>query len=250
MERAEYTKLADYESWYWWYRAQRGALVDAIRGLHLPPGARVLDAGCGTGRNLAELGEHLDIFGCGVDLSRHAALHWNGSAGDHRQVASVNDLPYASSRFDAVVSVDVLYHADVDPERAVSEMARVLRPSGQAVFIVPAYQWLLSRHDAAVHSARRFTRRELRRLMEGAQLRVDRLTHLFAPFLPAVAVWRMLTRASARASDGPAASDLGPLPRWANSLLYAVARVEQTVARHVDMPMGSTILGVGRKGAS
>lgn len=248
MEPDEYIRLAEYETWYWWYRAERRALVDAVRDLGLAPAARVLDAGCGTGRNLAELTGALDVVGVGVDASVHAARRWNAATGVRRQLGSVNALPFGDATFDAVVSVDVLCCDGVDPACAMAEFARVVRARGAVVLLVPAYQGLLSRHDAAVHCVRRFNRKALRRLMERSGLTPDRMTHLFAPLLPVVAGKRWWDRR--RRCDIAAVSDLSPLPGWLNGALFALARAEQVLGRFLTIPVGSTILAVARKDVS
>src|SRR6476660_10448352 len=46
------------EDRHWWYRGRRSVLERVIAGLELPAGARILDAGCGSGRNMVELIRH------------------------------------------------------------------------------------------------------------------------------------------------------------------------------------------------
>src|SRR4030095_10515629 len=57
MERAEYDRMAALEDTMWWYRALHAGLVARLRRLSLPDGARVLDAGCGTGGLLRRVGQ-------------------------------------------------------------------------------------------------------------------------------------------------------------------------------------------------
>jgi len=246
METAEYQRLHDFENGYWWYSAQRENLIDAVRQLNLPPGARVLDAGCGTGRNLIEL-SRLPLTAFGFDMSPHAAAFWNGEPGVRRCRASINELPYADEFFDAACSVDVLGCEGVQVGIALAELTRVLRRGGYVVLLVPAYQWLRSPHDAAVHSVHRFTRSELRRLTEDAGLTVVRLTHRFPLFFPLIAGARVLSRLRpSAASNGH--SDLVALPRWLNSALSSIARAEHKLTNRTAMPFGTTILLVARKG--
>ena len=247
MEPREYKKLADYERWFWWYRAEREVLFDAVRHLNLPAGALVLDAGCGSGQTLIELRRALDIRAHGVDRSNHAAALWNGDAGVHRCVGSINELPYAPATFDCVLSVDVLECKQVDPGRAFDAMARVLRPGGSLVVLAPAFQFLLSTHDAAVHSVKRFRRGEFRALAARAGLTVQRCVYLFPAFFPIVAATRLAKRLRAEKGTAHRDSDLSPLPRWLNALLLTAARVERRVARVVGAPFGSTVMLVATK---
>lgn len=181
----------------------------------------------------------------GFDRSDEAARLWNGDTDVRRGLASINELPYDDEQFEVVVSADVLCCEEVRVEAAMAEMVRVLRPNGHLVLLVPAYQWLLSSHDAAVHCVRRFSRGQLRQLLTGSGLCVERIRFLFGLFFPVIAMTRV-TRKSA--GDAPR-SDLRPLPRWLNEGLYAAACAEQSLGRRLPWPFGTTLLAVARKEA-
>ena len=92
----------------------------------LAPGAIVLDAGCGPGRDLARLAG-LGHKGIGVDLNEHfaerALIYAPTIRGDLRR------LPLASDSFDAVWACASLIHLPVDDAgAALGELARVARP--------------------------------------------------------------------------------------------------------------------------
>jgi SAM-dependent methyltransferase len=283
MEPAEYAQLRAYEDWYWWFAAQRLNLLAALRELNLPRGSRVLDAGCGSGATLKALTCELGLCGHGMDVSGHAASSWNGSCSSLRCRASVNSLPYAEHSFDAVYSVDVLGCSGVKRNAALGELSRVLRPGGSMVLLVPAYQWMLSAHDAAVHSVHRFTRSELADRVNRAGFEVVRVTHRFPFFFPVIAAVRLIRKVqlashAATLSAAPLAaiagnlpgrfpdqctgssmrpdwrpsghairSDLRPIPKWLNRLLLTVAQFEHVVTRNLNVPFGSTILLTARK---
>jgi len=249
MQATEFDKLAAFEGWYWWYRAQRANVVDAVRRLPVPPEAKVLDAGCGTGRNLAAIvkGTHANAFG--IDVSPRAASVWRDGNETRCCRASTNELPYPDATFDVVTSVDVLQEKSVDPRRSVLEMSRVLRTGGHLILLAPAYQWMLSRHDRAVESVRRFARRDLSSLARNAGLAVESATYRFGLFFPAIAGKRILDQLSSKSTRDNATSDLVPIPGWANSALSLMARLEHKFARYVSLPFGSTVLLIARKGA-
>ena len=246
MEPTEYAVLHQYETRYWWYHAQRAVLLDAVRSLDLPAGARTLDVGCGTGRNQQMLTEALGVRGFGIDFSPHAAHWWLGNGSARQCLGSANEIPCAAESFDAVISVDVVYSWEVDPPRAVMEMARVLKPGGRLVIIVPAYRWMRSSHDRAVHGLHRFTRPRLCKLLKSAGLTVDRLTHFSTALFPVIAAVRLMRKV--RHGNGHMQrSDLRPMPRWLDGGLLAVAMTERRVVRHLNLPFGSSILGVARQ---
>ena len=244
MEPDEYTRLARYEQWYWWYVAQRETIARTIEMLGPRPKAKLLDAGCGTGQCGALLAKRFKLEVFGVDASGHAAALWNGDSSIKRCVASINTLPYSDSTFDLVLSMDVLDCCGVNQQRAVSEMARVLKLGGHVVLIVPAHPWLRSRHDQAVHSAGRFTRPALTRLLATAGLVIEQMRHLFAALLPLIVAKRLLDRL--RSNRRPR-SDLTALPAPLNRLLLAAARFESRITQRVSMPFGSSILTVARR---
>ncbi|MBN2621457.1 methyltransferase domain-containing protein [candidate division WOR-3 bacterium] len=110
-------------------------------------GKKVLDAGCGQGymaRLLAERGANV----VGVDLSKkfiEIARHYESKKplGIKYMQANLAHVPQLKSRcFDLIVSVYVL--CDVrDYDRAIREMARVLKSRGRFVFLIehPCFNW-------------------------------------------------------------------------------------------------------------
>ena len=75
MEEAEFQAILDHEDRHWWYRGRLRIVRREVEQLGLPEGARILDAGCGSGRVLDELARFGDVVG--VDLSPNAvAAAW------------------------------------------------------------------------------------------------------------------------------------------------------------------------------
>jgi ubiquinone/menaquinone biosynthesis C-methylase UbiE len=101
-----------------------------------PEGAAVLDVGTGPGVLLVELAAlRPDLRLTGVDLSADmisSAQRNLRPVADRAtaQVANVTSLPFADDSFDLIVSSLSLHHWD-EPEAAVPELARVLRPRGR-----------------------------------------------------------------------------------------------------------------------
>ncbi len=251
MEAYEYATMAAFETSYWWYRGLHGALRDTLQAAGVGREARILDAGCGTGGNLLSLGKQFPNAS-GFDYSADAAPFWAARGLRQCCLASINEMPYPSASFDAVLSIDVLETEGVDEARAVAELWRVTRPGGIIVLVVPAYRWLLTEeHHRAVHASRRYLRPEVVALLRQHPVEILRSTHYFATLFPAIAAYRLALQRFSRphgAQTEPAPrSELTPLPPVVNELLAGVMRVERGVLRAVDLPFGSSILTVARK---
>lgn len=105
---------------------------------HLPPGARVLEIGGGTGLQARELAER-GFAVTSVDLE--GSMY----AGD--RVFPVIDydgrtLPFAAGSFDVVLSSNVLEHVR-DLPGMEREILRVLAPGGRCVHVLPTHAWRL-----------------------------------------------------------------------------------------------------------
>jgi SAM-dependent methyltransferase len=248
MRPEEYSTLFDLEATHWWFRGMRAFVADAVRAAGVPPAALLLDAGCGTGQTLAELGRDLAPAAFGFDLSPHAAAFWPRRGPLRACRASVHDVPFRDGTFDAVVAIDLFESDGVDERRAFAELWRVTRAGGVLALVVPAYAWLRTEgHHRAVHASRRYTRSSVRTLLETRPVRILRLTHLFAAVFPAIASLRLLLRTLAGRPARPR-SEVTALPATLNGLLASLTDVERRVLRRWEHPVGSSILAVARKG--
>ena len=99
---------------------------------------RVLDVGCGDGRltSLYTAGEVICVDSSEASVAAAAAR------GLDARVADAQDLPFDDGSFDAVTCNHTLYHVP-DPDRALAEFVRVLRPGGRFAGIYNARGHLL-----------------------------------------------------------------------------------------------------------
>jgi ubiquinone/menaquinone biosynthesis C-methylase UbiE len=109
------------------------ALLDELEFDVVEPlvsGREVLEVGCGTGLILEKLAR-IASRAEGVDLSPGMLEHAR-RRGLTVKEGSATELPYPDASFDVAVSFKVLAHVP-DIERALSEMARVVRPGGHII---------------------------------------------------------------------------------------------------------------------
>ena len=100
-------------------------LFDQLLRGRIRPGMRILDAGCGGGRNAFYFRrEGYDVWG--VDEIQ-ALTDW-----EQFRVAKVENMPFQSAYFDVVLSSAVLHFAEsiANFDAMLHEMWRVLKPGG------------------------------------------------------------------------------------------------------------------------
>jgi SAM-dependent methyltransferase len=230
------------EDRHWWYRGRRRVLERVIAGLRLPSRARILDAGCGSGRNMVELARHGPVTG--VELSETSAQLARARETGEVVSGSVLEMPFAGDSFELAVCLDVIEHLD-DDLGALRELRRVVAPGGSLLVTVPAYPWLWSGHDEVNHHRRRYTQRSLRAVAERAGWQQTRTSHFNSLLLPIAILLRILDRFSRKTTES--SLDLWVPPQPFNWLLERPMLMEAAlIGRGGRIPAGLSLLAVFR----
>jgi len=247
MEERELRTLLAADEHHWWYRGRRLIIRAELDRLPLRPGARVLDAGCGSGRTLQDLRAFGEVSG--IEISPLAAEHARQREIGEVRVGRVEELPWGDASFDLVTCLDVLEHTP-DDCAALLELRRVTRQGGWLLLTVPAYPALWSTHDEVNHHFRRYTRRTLRQASTDAGWRVARLTSFNSLLLPAAATVRISQRYRFR-DHNDHVSELRVGPRWLNGALERPLRIEAALLRRGrTLHAGLSLLAVLQNGAA
>jgi SAM-dependent methyltransferase len=244
METNEYASMFHLEDFYWWFVARR-QLVEDLLGRVLSPNRNklVVDIGCGTGANERVLSQFGKVIS--VDFSVDALRFCSSRGMKGLLSCNAEDIPIRTGVVDAITILDCLEHVD-DDLIALSEMYRILRPGGILLLTVPAYGFLWSEHDEALHHRRRYGSMELKNKMESVGFGLEQvsffITTMFFPIL-ALRVLQNLFK-----------NDVHPqtthilLPHWINSLLISILAIERMLCkRGLNLPFGVSLVAVGTK---
>jgi SAM-dependent methyltransferase len=240
--------MLDVDEHHWWYRGRRRIIRAELQRLPLPEHARVLDAGCGSGRTLDELRDLGEVSG--IELSPDAASVARKRGDFDVRIGRLEELPWEDCTFDLITCLDVIEHTP-DDRATLSELRRVCKPGGRLLVTVPAYQALWSQHDEANHHYRRYERRTLRAPAVAAGWEVERMTSFNSLLLAPAAAVRIVRRRFVRETNGNYTPDLELGPPWLNGVLERPMQAEaRWLARGRSLPAGLSLLAVLRNPAS
>jgi SAM-dependent methyltransferase len=247
MERSEYDKLDHVEDRMWWFAAShRNLLMLSQHRVSLEAGNRpILDAGCGTGGFLARLAaRYPDRPLLGLDADRQACRRAAAKSARPVCAGSVNALPFPDGVFAVIFSADVLCHRNVDEQGALREFRRCLAESGWLILNLPAYRWMLSGHDAAVHNTRRYTSARLARLLKATGFRLIYSTYWNSLLFPFMVISRKLFSPEATR----VASGVTPHSLPVDTIGRAATALETFLLRAgLRFPFGGSVLAIAAK---
>lgn len=246
MEPEEYQYLFELEDNLWWFTGMR-RITEALMERFGPRDRRIriLDAGCGTGGMLAFLSRYGSVSG--IDLFDDAIRFARLRDGARLAQASILEIPFPDRTFDVVTEFEVINHQSVgDDQKAFEELSRILRPGGLLLYREPAYQWLFAKHDRAVHTRERYSRRKLERLLRRAGLEPLYQGHANCFLFPIALIRRFV----GNLLPGKQSSDVRKLPRLLNDTLAWVLSLEAKIIRRGRLPFGLSQIGVAQRSAT
>jgi SAM-dependent methyltransferase len=236
--------MLDVDEHHWWYRGRRRIIAVELDRLPVPHPARVLDAGCGSGRTLQELVRFGEVSG--IELNPDAAGVARARGDFDVRIGRLEELPWDSGTFDLITCLDVIEHTP-DDRLTLRELARVTKSGGWLLVTVPAYQALWSQHDEANHHYRRYARGSLRAAAVEGGWEVQRMTSFNSLLLAPAAVVRLAQRRR-RPTNGEYKSDLDLGPAWLNGVLERpLVSESRWLARGRTLPAGLSLLAVLQK---
>jgi 2-polyprenyl-3-methyl-5-hydroxy-6-metoxy-1,4-benzoquinol methylase len=224
---------------HWWWRAREEALLNVLwRQLRSNRGLEILDVGCGNGLFFDKLAEFGNVEGIEPDAELVDPMG--------RHSSKIHLVPFDKNfhpqkRFDLILMLDVLEHLD-HPEQALMYAHELLKEGAALLISVPAFQSLWTSHDVMNQHRIRFRRRTLFPLLQEAGFEIAESKYWYQWVFPV-----KLAAGVAERIVRPRPSPPRIPPKWLNSFLYRISRVEQETLGMCGIPFGSSLMAFCRR---
>jgi len=119
-------------SQYWWSNRYYARLARRYG----PPQGRVLEIGCGLGHLLTWLADRYQVYGSDINAWALSQARQNVPGGNFAMLSAEDLNAFLSESFQIVIAKHVVEHLP-HPEKAISEMGRVLAPGGVLLLATP-----------------------------------------------------------------------------------------------------------------
>lgn len=202
----------------------------------------ILEIGCSSGFMLRSVREHLpNAFLIGSDYVRGPLEKLAGDITDLPLMQfDLVHCPLPDNSVDAVILLNVLEHIQ-DDANATRQIHRILKPGGVAVIEVPAGPRLYDVYDKLLLHFRRYSLRELKRLVERAGFLTVNQSHLGFFLYPGF--WAVKQRNKRLLSQQQNTEQQQVVARnisetGGSRVLGAIMRLELTLGRWISYPFG------------
>ncbi len=235
MEPHVFLEMAEQDVDSWYYRAKRQWLRNMLTK-HMTSLSRVIDIGCGTGRNASILESFLNPDGEYIGIEPHPLpfcppAHMRSRL-IHLPLEKIGPDELIGPA-DLVMMVDVLEH--VDEDGGLERAAQFLMLGGHLLVTVPAYMSLWSKSDIEAHHLRRYTFRGLNEALQRHGFEILDWNHYFSfAYFPL----RLLGASRPQSLFGP---------RWLGKIILPFAFLEAWTGKFLHMPIGTGIVCIAKK---
>lgn len=253
MNSKEYELMNKLEDTHWWYIGLRDFLNTFFSRYKniMPQKPFILDVGCGTGANLKYMKSFFPKGNfSGFDVNSIALRNAIVKCPDADiYKTSIKNPELKHKNYDLITILDVLYTTGINNSlNGLKIILRNLKKNGFIILHNPAYQWLYSEHDKAVHTQERYTHKDMIQLCDELDLKpilIGYRNFLLFPFLLLHRLPRYLLK---RKKIIDPKSDVKSVHKLINKVFSLLIKIENIGLKlGIMYPYGSSIFVIATK---
>ncbi|MCX7909678.1 MAG: class I SAM-dependent methyltransferase [Ignavibacteria bacterium] len=229
------------EDKYWWFVARNQIVLHITNKItNLMEGDCVLDFGCGTGGFAFLLSKKYDVI-C-LDPSPIAIDYCRKRGLNFVYQSTIEDFAPNDYQIKGIFALDVIEHIEDDYQTLI-KLHSILDSSGWLILTVPAFMWLWSNHDIIHMHKRRYTKKQLKELLEKCGFDVRFISYFnFFLFIPAV-IKRLMKFNGKKDTIQP----VDPVPESLNKIFTNIFLLEKKVLTKFKFPFGLSLIAIAKK---
>lgn len=240
MKKYLYEDLFSLEEKHWWHISKRRIVRKLIEKYNAVSNPKILDIGCGTGKNMEEL-QNLGIV-YGLDSSPEALLFCKKRGLHNLILGSAEKTHLKKKSFNIITLLDVLEHTD--DSKSLKEIYRILKEKGLIIITVPAYNFLWSSWDVVLHHKRRYTIENLKLILQQNNFHIKKISYMYSFLVLPVFIIRMIKSITFKKTYP---SDFKLSSSFINLLMDKITRFESYILMCLPIPFGTSIIAVAEK---
>ena len=239
MEKKVYERHIKNQKTHWWFSVRRELISKFIKKYSKMKKLKILDYGCGSGTNIKALTKFGDVY-C-YEKDKRTLDYLSSEYKKDKKVIIIKNLK-RQIKYDLIILADVLEHIKED-SNALKTLKKFLKPQGQILITVPAYNFLFSKKDEVLKHFRRYGYNEIKNLIS-KNFKILRITFfntlLFFPIALITFIFKIFRI--------DYIEDVENTPnKLINNLLYYIFSIELFFLKYIDFPFGVSIIIVGEK---
>lgn len=240
MKKYLYEDLFSLEDKHWWHISKRRIVHKLIENYNSYKNPKILDIGCGTGKNMRELQNLGTVYG--LDSSSEALRFCKKRGLNNLMLGSAEKTHLKSNSFDIITLLDVLEHTD--DKKTIKEVSRILSGNGLLIITVPAFNWLWSSWDVVLHHQRRYTIKSLSLVLEKNNLEIMKISYMYSYLIIPTLIIRTIKSFFFRKSYP---SDFKLSSPLFHQIMTRLTAFEAFFIMLMSVPIGTSIIAVAKK---
>ena len=241
MDPQVYKLHRENEKEHWWYKGRREIISAVInKFVYREKKLKILDFGAGSGTNIITLSNYGDVYV--YEKDKNTLNYLKKKFANNTNIFLLDEIK-EDFFFDLVIASDVIEHIKNDDE-ILKFLSKILKPEGYILITVPAYNFLYTERDKFLGHFRRYNKKMLKSRVEKYFHTIKSSYYNFFLFFLSLILFISLKLFKIKSLT--TSPEITP-NYFFNNLLYKIFSSEKFFLKHINFPVGASIVCLAKK---